>query len=447
MSKLIANRLNLLLLRLCAFQTLLSFCCLALPKPVYSQPVSLINYSIREGLPSNEVYDIYQDKAGFIWFATDNGVVRFDGEEMKIFHIKDGLSDPVTFGFHEDYLGRLWFRSFSGKISHYDSHLNKIVPYKHSHVIEKFISTGGILNSLFVDSTTIWISTNFKLGQIDSLGHIKIQKLPPQSFTINEIKENFLLGFNPKNLVIDKVLINNDSFPITLTQTPLANHVVSSIRIKDELYFSVISDVFKYSRGKVTKVFASRTPVINLSKDAENNIWIGTMNKGVLKMNYLTGEVTQSEFLSDKSITKIFQDNDENFWFSTLENGIYFLPNQNIKILPPLTTSKIKAVTVYDNQVVVGDQSGYIHFMNNRKPLDFKSPIISFFTDFKNQLWISTNSEILILNKDLEIQTKLKHITKVGFSSDGKSIWGAGSISNKFSVDGEVLDTYHEGVY
>jgi ligand-binding sensor domain-containing protein len=48
-------------------------------------------------MPSNEVYSIHEDAKGFLWFCTDNGVVRFDGSEMRIFHVNDGMVDPVVF--------------------------------------------------------------------------------------------------------------------------------------------------------------------------------------------------------------------------------------------------------------------------------------------------------------------------------------------------------------
>jgi len=47
---------------------------------------------VAEGLPSPEVYQVIQDKKGFIWFATDNGVVRFDGGDFEIFNSQHGLS-------------------------------------------------------------------------------------------------------------------------------------------------------------------------------------------------------------------------------------------------------------------------------------------------------------------------------------------------------------------
>ncbi len=48
------------------------------------QNPGLINYSLKEGLPSTEIYNLFQDSHGFIWFASDHGIAKFDGYEMKV---------------------------------------------------------------------------------------------------------------------------------------------------------------------------------------------------------------------------------------------------------------------------------------------------------------------------------------------------------------------------
>jgi hypothetical protein len=58
----------------------------------------------KEGLPSNKVYCAEQDAAGFIWFGTDNGLVRYNGLEFKTFTVRDGLPDNDVFSVFEELL-------------------------------------------------------------------------------------------------------------------------------------------------------------------------------------------------------------------------------------------------------------------------------------------------------------------------------------------------------
>ena len=56
------------------------------------QDFSIQNYSVEDGLPSNECHRIIQDSLGYIWIATDRGLVQWDGYEFKTYGIDEGLS-------------------------------------------------------------------------------------------------------------------------------------------------------------------------------------------------------------------------------------------------------------------------------------------------------------------------------------------------------------------
>ena len=67
------------------------------------------NISPLNGIASATVYDILNDSRGYIWFATDNGVSRFDGSEFVNYTVSDGLPLNSTITLYEDNLGRIWF--------------------------------------------------------------------------------------------------------------------------------------------------------------------------------------------------------------------------------------------------------------------------------------------------------------------------------------------------
>ncbi len=50
-----------------------------------------IQFTYDNGLPSNTVYRVYEDKQGFIWILTDNGLVKFDGNQFKVFNTSAGM--------------------------------------------------------------------------------------------------------------------------------------------------------------------------------------------------------------------------------------------------------------------------------------------------------------------------------------------------------------------
>ena len=56
---------------------------------------NFINYRVENGLPSSEVYDVVQDDHGYMWFATDRGLARFNGYDFTVFNIVVSLDSAI----------------------------------------------------------------------------------------------------------------------------------------------------------------------------------------------------------------------------------------------------------------------------------------------------------------------------------------------------------------
>lgn len=74
------------------------------------------HYTTKDGLPSNIVYNIYNDSKSYLWFATDKGIACYNGFYFKTFTTAEGVPDNEIFFFNEDYEGRLWMATFNGKL-------------------------------------------------------------------------------------------------------------------------------------------------------------------------------------------------------------------------------------------------------------------------------------------------------------------------------------------
>jgi len=73
------------------------------------------HYSTADGLPSNTVNWIEQDRDHFIWFSTEGGLVRYDGSTFTNYGMKDGLSHNEVVLVKTDKQGRVWFFCLNGK--------------------------------------------------------------------------------------------------------------------------------------------------------------------------------------------------------------------------------------------------------------------------------------------------------------------------------------------
>ena len=70
------------------------------------------HFTVADGLPENSVRTMLQDRFGFLWFGTQNGLARYDGQAMTVF--QPDSDDPYSIGgssiaaFYEDRAGDLW---------------------------------------------------------------------------------------------------------------------------------------------------------------------------------------------------------------------------------------------------------------------------------------------------------------------------------------------------
>src|SRR5262245_51977186 len=82
-----------------------------------AQQLSIRHYGVSEGLPNNRVTAIHQDAKGYVWFATYEGLSRFDGYRFINYSTRDGLGHSIINGIAEDSNGYLWIATNGGGVS------------------------------------------------------------------------------------------------------------------------------------------------------------------------------------------------------------------------------------------------------------------------------------------------------------------------------------------
>jgi len=422
----------------------LAFLLISAPR-LFSQSFTYYNYSIPDGLPSSEVYEVFQDSKGFLWFATDNGVVKYDGLDFQTFHTKDGLSDPVVFGFHEDAGGKIWFRSYSGKLSFYKD--GKITAYKYNNVIASNFKPGSFIHSIHSEANgDLWTSGHAIIGKITADGKLEQNELKDPGLTITQIGKSFLITTH--STTFRDLTINGKKFPISPVESQLLNSSSHVTEWRGKLYISVNRDVFAYD-GKVLERIAVRPRmIISLSTDRDDNLWIGYMNSGVEK--YSKADLTEPfefPFLKQKSVTKILQDPEGGFWVTTLESGIYYLPTLAVENFPLGIPAKIRAFKqVGAEDVVIGDQSGRLYLMNlptkQKKTIKaFSAPILTVYQDKRGNFWIGTATNDYLYDKDFKELKSFKNNSTTSFSENDHFVFGqGGNRLLKFSFEGEMVE-------
>lgn len=128
--------------------------------------------TIEDGLSQSVVFCIKQDRKGFMWFTTQDGLNRYDGYRFHIY--RPDPTNPYTISHDnstmllEDHRGQIWIGTRGGGLNRYDYATDRFIRYLHDPYNSNSLCNNQI-NALCEDARgTIWIGTNGGLNSLDS---------------------------------------------------------------------------------------------------------------------------------------------------------------------------------------------------------------------------------------------------------------------------------------
>ncbi len=306
---------------------------------LYTQTPSYYHYTSSDGLASSTVYDIIQDKDGFIWFATANGMSKFDGKRFTTFRTVDGLNSNSIISLLEGKNGELYIGNFekginvfrNGKIENYCTEINgksfalsflMLGPSeKNGQNIFAYNRRGNI--NLISEKKSAGLFTKVINISPDHLN--KLEVLP--NGDIIALTTTGL--FNLKNDALSKFHING--FPDTDVYC-LTNSEDGSYFIGTKGMIYRIKDNNVIERFKIN--IAGNNDVVAILRDRNKNIWFSIMNLGFYLIPNGSDKIIDIGSKMDLQKTLInnyFEDNEGNIWISTFGKGVYCINNLYLK--------------------------------------------------------------------------------------------------------------------
>lgn len=416
---------------------LLIYCILFTSLVATGQTTSLYfnNISTENGLSNNKVNCILQDKRGFVWIGTDDGLNRYDGYRFQHFRFQDdtlSISGNIITDILEDKDGLLWIATADGGLSSYNYRLamsQQFRQYKHAPADSNSIP-GNIINALEEDlQGNLWIATRgFGLLLFNkTTGKFK-EPVWQKSRTVLSLtrdeKGKIWAGREGGGMVsIDPV-----SFELTedsryrdvyaklphMTVAALYRDSKNDIWIGswDKVVYRLNTKTGKeevFGASKSSIVFPSDDPLA-FAEDKLNQIWVGGQYNGLYIYNRNTGSFQQFQHdpskdgsLADNRVNCIFLDRSGNSWIGTNRGiSIHYPSMQQFSqtFLPGTAVGNI----VYDfakdksGRLFIGTSDGmYIRQTNgslSRLPLSFNGENLAatkFFFDEKDEFYIGTN--------------------------------------------------------
>jgi len=350
-----------------------------------AQIINFNRLTTNNGLSNNYVSSLIQDRLGFLWFATDDGLNRFDGYEFKVFRNNSSdvksLSDNSTTTLTEDDSGRIWIGTKTGYINCYDPVFDKFTYWK----IESEITKENPITVIYIDKKfNVWIGTyrgglyklDNKTGKTTNWTYKKEDPVSISNNYISSIVEddfgNLWIGtFNGLNkFKPDKSYNHFERFyvdknnPNTLSDN-IVWAITKSTSGKNKLWIGTAhgltvlnTETKSFSRIAIPNPdnlqFGNGTgSVIEESIDGENILWINSY-AGLLR--YDVSRKKFDRFLSHKNnpyslisnqVNNIIKDRSGVLWAAT-DNGLNFFSQKNIKF----NNTLLRTETFFDTGVL-----------------------------------------------------------------------------------------------
>ena len=332
---------------------------------VRAQNYSYENYTTSDGLSSSEVYDITQDENGYLWFATDRGLTKYDGYEFKRYSTKDGLEDLVILNFQEQEDGTILCVTFNGKLFFIDPNTNSFYPYKHNHLLKDISTTNNILSAIKHKNYLI-VNYRYQFG-----GFIKIYddgKVEKKIFDCGS-DDATKLEYNYQLL---KEILNTERNTVFLKEIASKFLTNCNIKIKkiNENYFLIVEQENFYlinCREKKYKLIKNNRIVATTNTFDDNHFWVG-LNYGGGKVFSYDGKL-KHHFLPNNTVTKFFKDHEGGLWLGTTESGVFYVKNPKvITHKTPSTCKDILSLTKNNkNELFVGFDNGELYTKKQHK--------------------------------------------------------------------------------
>jgi signal transduction histidine kinase/ligand-binding sensor domain-containing protein len=333
---------------------------------------------VEKGLSQNSVYRIYQDKRGFVWFGTSDGLNRYDGERMRAFKWrKEPLimaNTNVIRGYLcEDIRGRIWYANETG-IYYFDP------IHERTHQERNFLSDK---NDGFIHYRGVMLDQQEVFWIAGPQGLVGYSLASGKTISVNvpvEVKGNQYITFiepagryiylsvtdHPGILCFD---VQHHTFEWLFTEYD--NLIVRKDR--QGIFLIQQNKLYRYdSATQIINTFPITTanPIRHVLQDPFGRIWLATFGDGLLvyqpdgrRVQQFRHDLSKPQSLPFDVLTSLFIDDTNNLWIGTDGGGVARLDLKPPRFnLFPLSAELFPEISDYFIRCLYEDNRGRIWF-------------------------------------------------------------------------------------
>lgn len=390
------------------------------------------------GLSNSSVNAITVDGNGFLWFATNDGLNKYDGHSFTIYrnlpNDSTSLSSNRINALVTDKNGRVWIGTSAG-LNLYDHQKNRFFRFQHDESNKHSLQNNAI-TYLFYDSlhNYLWISADPEgLCKLDlskhDLNNIQFSRYSPEtiegitSFIIDNQDRLFFFGRENKIFLYSPESDSFQTYPL-LKETDENLQHKSKVAIKD-----INNHWWILCNGKAYIFEDASTPerfgikfnrVVDIWSEAlitdnENNIWCGIESLNIIdphtfRVKYSFSPSQDAFSISNSEIKCMYLDTHDILWIGTANNGInkcqlknsffnyYQQKTEESKGLSGKVVSSIMGdrdkniwFSLYDGGITVFNKTTHNYTHLNVKSGDLSTDkIVDLFEDENGKIWAGT---------------------------------------------------------
>ncbi|MBL7887474.1 MAG: histidine kinase [Flavobacterium sp.] len=355
----------------------------------WAQDPYSITYSFNEGFPTSTVYSASQDKNGLLWFSTDVGIVKYDSHKFELINTDKGLSDNEVFQMKTDFKGRTWLLTLTGKLSFI--YQNKIYNESNSSLVKK--ASGSSITVDFYQDNANNIYISYRNGEIAVIKpNNEVEKKYSDELSLAGLwKDNNAIRILNRHICDLETQKKLFSFPKNSFLKVHHHSVFGDYLSNTNVFYKVTAN------NQLEKIIEIPKPVeiLNSFFENKNKLWICARNGLFLVSN----NKIEKSFFKDFAITSITKDFEGGYWFSTLNNGIIYIPSFNFYVdkLNQNKTTKLNCISINaKNEIWVGGMNNDYYVKNSNSPFVKKELMQSERTDKITNIRFEDNATYVI---------------------------------------------------
>jgi len=330
-------------------------CSSAIVHAAPAMPMHFSHISLEDGLSQNNVQAILQDSTGYMWFATESGLNRYDGYNIHTYGRErgnpNGLANDFIWAIKEDGDRNLWLATRGGGVVRWNRESDSFTSFRHEPGNPQSLASDEIRTLIVNADGTLWVGTRDRGVDLLDPRTGQAQHFQHDANNTRSLSNNMVYALHVDSLGhlwvgtdggINRLSTNSDTF-VRYQNDPQDDQSLSS--------------------DKVRTIF----------EDGSDVLWIGTSEGGLNRFNKATAtfshfrhDANESTSLSNDHVRVIFEDDAYRLWVGTAD-GLNLLD---------------RAAGTFDR---------YHHTPADRQSLN-DSYINSMYQDRSGLLWIGTRS-------------------------------------------------------